>query len=75
MRAGVDLAGDGPDDAHKLPGHVCGDLALMLAHSAETAGVCAEVASGPARRWLVRVPVRRRPWPADGASIRMKIFA
>ncbi len=37
MRAGVDLADDGPDDADKLPGHGCGHLALMLAHSAETA--------------------------------------
>ncbi len=37
MRAGVDLADDGPDEADEFPGHGCGHLALMLAHSAETA--------------------------------------
>ncbi len=42
MRPPGGFTDDGPDEAHELPGHGCGDLALRLAHSAEMAVTAAE---------------------------------
>ena len=69
MRAGVDLADDGPDEADALPGHGCGDLAVMLAHSTETAGACAESLLGmPGDGWH---PIRR----GGGLGLQMACLA